>query len=68
MTQAEFTVIEKNNPRDYASVKREVLLSWQKKQGAKASLPNLVSVLAEPENYNCALIEEIIQHFRVKCK
>ena len=68
LSLAEWTVIEKNNPRDYANVKRDTLLCWRRKQGYNATLANLVSVLAEPENYDAKLIEEIIQHFNRKCK
>lgn len=68
LSLAEWTVIQKNNPRDYASIKRDMLLSWRRKQGCNATLANLVSVLAEPEKYDVILIEEIIQHFKLKCK
>ena len=68
LSLAEWTVIEKNNPRDYASVKREVLFCWRKKKGAGATLANLVSVLASPEKFDVCLIEEIIEHFNIKRK
>ena len=68
LTQPEWTVILKNNPNDYASVKRNVLLSWRKKQGANATLAGLVSALSEPDNVDVTLIQSIIQHFNVKCK
>ena len=68
LTLPEFTVIQRNNPHDYAGVKRNVLLSWRKKQGANATLPNLVSVLSEPDNVDVFLIQSIIQHFNITCK
>ena len=67
LTQPEYTVIQRNHPTDYESVKREVLLSWRRKKGAEATLPNLVSVLAASEKY-VDLIEEIIEHFNVMRK
>ena len=66
LTAPEWTVINKNNPRDYASIKRDVLLCWRKKKGAGATLANLVSVLATPENVDVNVIEEIMQHFKRK--
>lgn len=68
LTKAEWTVIQKNNPYDYASVKRDMLLCWRKKHGPGATLPNLVSALAAPENIDRTSIEEIIEHFDIKCK
>lgn len=68
LTAPEWTVINKNNPGDYASVKRQMLLCWRKKKGAEATLPKLVSVLATPENVDVSMIEKIINHFNVKCK
>ena len=68
LTLPEWTVIMRNNPHDYASVKRNVLLSWQKKQGANATLANLVSALSEPDDVDVHLIQRIIQRFNVNCK
>ena len=68
LTLPEFTVIQRNNPHDYAGVKRNVLLSWWKKQGANATLANLVSALSEPDNIDVPLIQSIIQHFNIARK
>ena len=68
LSEPEWIVIQKNNPRDYANVKRDVLFSWRKKKGSEATLSNLVHVLVTPENIDVPLIEEIIEHFNVKRK
>jgi len=68
LTLAEWTVIQRNNPRDYAGVKRDMLLKWRKKKGSEATLANLVTVLASPSDENAELIEEIIGHFNFKRK
>ena len=68
LTLAEWTVIQKNNPRDYEGVKRDTLLKWRKKKGSETTLANLVTVLASPDTENAQLIEEIIAHFNVKRK
>lgn len=68
LSEAEWTVIKKNNPDDYASKKRALLFAWRKKKGTEATLANLVSALAEPENIDTTLIERIIQHCGAKCK
>ena len=43
-----------------------MLLCWRKKKGAEATLANLVSVLASPEDVDFLMIEKTIEHF--KCK
>ena len=68
LTLPEFTAVRRNNPYDYAGVKRNVLLSWWKKQGANATLANLVSALSEPDNVDVPLIQSIIQHFNITRK
>ena len=68
LTLAEWTVIQRNNPRDYEGVKRDTLLKWRKKKGSETTLANLVTVLASPDTENAQLIEEIIAHFNVKRK
>ena len=68
LTLPEFTVIQRNNPLDYAGVKRSVLLNWRKKQGANATLANLVSALSEPDTVDVSLIQSIIQHFNITRK
>jgi len=64
----EWTVIQKNNPRDYAGVKRDMFLCWRRKKGSEATLANLVTALSAPKTVDIKLIEEIIQYLKSKCK